>query len=393
MAFRRGRNKNASRVLEVNFGQNPAIPRRSKAEDKSKKLIKIYDPLLPERDWRRSGKTAPEKKMDVGLRLMRSARTCDGLVLVGRERVPVRVHRAVLAANSPFFEQLFFPRERRRSPAKGASSVCFSIAREKVVKEADEVASEEVNERMEEEEVKGKISKEVKDTTKEEMKEEVKSSFAEKLKNGEIDADVQIYDDMELTMVEVPEFNAFMEYCYTGRLSLPSFEVGMKMYKLASEFQMPNLNLDITAVIQNFITVDNALQLFFAISRDDCSVVKEFAKSFVIENAEKIFTKKNVFKDCSIADIVELLELRLKVREDTILTRVLEYADSSLGVGMDKGKRRKAMQAVLNLVNVKRVGAEGVRQARNSGLFKKDVLLEAVLANREVDKLLLPLLH
>eukprot|EP00826_Nyctotherus_ovalis_P011885 TRINITY_DN1309_c0_g1_i2.p1 TRINITY_DN1309_c0_g1~~TRINITY_DN1309_c0_g1_i2.p1 ORF type:complete len:369 (-),score=106.11 TRINITY_DN1309_c0_g1_i2:147-1253(-) len=368
MSLRRDKNKNMPRVFDISSSFTTVFNRQLRPENHLEEAKKSYTKV--------EGDILSGKKVDMGLKLMKSVRTCDGLVLIGRDRAAVKVHRAILAGNSPFFDRLFFPKEKGKEAGRNDSKISFCIAGEKLMEEMGEAAN-----------------KEVKDEGKEEVKEKVKSSLVEELKNGEIDVGIQVCDDMMLTKVEVSEFNVFVEYCYTGRLSLPSFEVGMRIYKLADKFQIPALGLDATAAILEFITVDNALQIFFTASDECYSVIKKFVESFIIENADKIFTKRNVFKDFSIPDIAQLLNLKLKVGEDTILARVLEYADSSLGVGMGKSERRKAMRVVLRLVNVRKIGAEGMRLASSSGLFKKSKLLEAVLANREADKLLLPLLH
>lgn len=311
----------------------------------------------------------PRKTANLGERLMLDERTCDGVVLVGKERVPVKVHKAIMAGSSLFFEKAFFSCEPPAEPPKehgpewDGKHVESKGDSDEVPKGTDVAMQEDEKNIEESKEVVGKDGK----------------------KKG--------ITEIELVELEPPEFKVLREFCYTGKLKLPSFDSGLAIYKIAEDFGVPSLKEETIVNIQNQLTANNTLDAFFACSAPTFRILREFIAAFVIEAAATIFARQNVLNKFSVPQVESLLKLELKVKEDVIMERVVEYAKCNLPAEMDKREKRKVLGPVLRLIDVSKIGANGMRLAKESGLFRKEKLMDAVLTSGLVAKYFTPADH
>jgi len=267
---------------------------------------------------------------ELGLELMRAKKTCDATILIGEERVPIKVHKGILAANSSVFEAMFFP----------------------------------------ENEVQDKESIDFTNSTEE-----------SKTKSN---------TPIELSKVEMPEFNLFLEYCYTGSCKISSFDIALKVYKLTITYNVLELGQNIADIIHKLLNIDNALEAFLLTSDQSYYPMYKMIVTFIIVNAASILTKPNVLNGFTIPELVSLLEFKLKVREDIILERVLEYVEHKYSPNMSKKEKRAEMAEVLRLINLSKVGTRGIKIAKDSGLFRKEELLDAMISSELVGRYFLP---
>jgi len=270
---------------------------------------------------------------ELALELMRAKKTCDATMLIGEERVPVKVHKAILAVNSSVFEVMFFPEN------------------------------------------------EVQD------KESINST------NSTEESKTKFNTPIELSKVEMPEFNIFLEYCYTGSYKLSSFDIALKVYKLAITYNVLELEQNIITIIHKLLTIDDALEAFSITSDQLYYSINEKIITFIMENAASIFTKPNILNGLTIPKLVSLLKFKLKIREDIILERVLEYVEHNYSQKMSKKEKREEIAEVLRLVNLSKVGTKGIKIAKDSGLFRKEALLDAMLSSELVDRYFVPSEH
>jgi len=292
-----------------------------------------------------------EKKVleNIGLKLIKSEKTCDGVILVGKERVAVKVHRAIMAGNSLFFENAFFPANFDVKMNEEQSSLLLEEEKDPVVKPWQQ-----------------------------------HSTFV-------VEAKTEPRFEVVLANIELPEFEVFKHYCYTGELNLSSFEIGTKVLKIADDFQMPELKKELINTMQSLITSKNALKAFF--NSEGNIMINEYAGMYLILNAKTILSEKNVLNELSIKQVASMLKLKLVIEEEAILEKVIEYATHNVPLNMGKKERRKMMSPIINLVNLRKLGVKGFQMAKDSKLFSKKELIDVLLSHRVIQKYLLPLQH
>ena len=268
------------------------------------------------------------KAKKLGVKLMQSEKTCDVTILIGKHRTITKAHKAVLAINSLYFEDLFFPEEK-----------------EPDVKTIDK-------------EQEPKISINNVNPT-----EESKSQIT-----------------IELPEIEVPEFEVFRKFCYTGSLELKAFDIALKVFKLADYFKASELKQDLISMIDTLLTPENIFEIFFITLNGSYHVIHEIVVTFIIEKATVIFSKQNLLNGLTTPDVISLLKFKLKVSSIILLERLLEYGKYNSKGNVGVKEMKKHMVPIFELVDFSKVGEKGMRLARDSGLVKKDKLLDVMLS-------------
>eukprot|EP01022_Parablepharisma_sp_SALTPOND_P004562 TRINITY_DN120533_c0_g1_i1.p1 TRINITY_DN120533_c0_g1~~TRINITY_DN120533_c0_g1_i1.p1 ORF type:complete len:372 (-),score=45.22 TRINITY_DN120533_c0_g1_i1:86-1201(-) len=211
------------------------------------------------------------------------------------------------------------------------------------------------------------------------------SPVLEKMYFPENDGREEMKDSVfEFKEIEPEEFKQFLEYCYTGRFFLTTVENGLKMYKLAIQLQMPELT---NLVLENFkrlITESNALRVFCGTGDAAYAPINMVVGDFIAEHAGAIFLKQNALNELKPEEMVKLLKFKLKVSEKLVLERVIEYVIKNTPNELTEKSKRRAMQSVIEMVKLEKLGAAGITQAMNSGLFRKKDLLTAMLKSKAV---------
>ncbi len=133
------------------------------------------------------------------------------------------------------------------------------------------------------------------------------------------------YPDIEKNL-----FQIFLNYIYTGKLTLNTIERGRDLYLLAHRFKMDNLLASCNQFLKTEVSIHNAFGLLEKIDREkEAKLYKEIIKK-IARNARNIFIEDNRdFIDLEPLDFFEILKSSLlNLREEEVIKGTALWLES-----------------------------------------------------------------
>jgi len=59
-----------------------------------------------------------KESIEFGEQIMKNEKTCDSTIIIGKDRIPIKVHKAILSNVSPVFRKIYFPEEDKKEEIK-----------------------------------------------------------------------------------------------------------------------------------------------------------------------------------------------------------------------------------------------------------------------------------
>ncbi len=185
--------------------------------------------------------------------------------------------------------------------------------------------------------------------------------------------------------VEPEEFKAILEFCYICRVDHLEFKKALRLYMLADQFMMDDFKQYLETFIVKSADKTNALTLYELTKEEHIfEKLHKAASDLICVHANDILQSEGVLNRIPKESVLEILRLPLQAFESIIMARIIEFVLANAGKDETKKQMRVSAKAILSLVNLKKLGAEGLRSALTSQLFRKGDLLAAVLGDRKL---------
>lgn len=185
--------------------------------------------------------------------------------------------------------------------------------------------------------------------------------------------------------VSSEDFENFLQYCYMGTVPRKNIAASLNLYTFADKYMVEGLKEALTPVINELITKDNAITIYYYTKEPLFSGFRKAAEFCICENALQIFSVLDLFNKIEKPLAIELMGLRLKVPHTILLDRVVERvlhnvsdADRTKD-GLKKLRRTEA--DILATVKLEKLDKEGLQVALQSGLFEKERIIKAMLVS------------
>lgn len=175
------------------------------------------------------------------------------------------------------------------------------------------------------------------------------------------------------------DFRLFLEFCYTGQiLNLTEFSI-LKLYKFAKIALIDDLIPHLVSHFENIVTIDNVIMLFQETSDPIYERLRTIVCTRFIEFAPNLLLRKNILNIVSIDTAIDILKLKVeKIPEKIILERVFEYVNENTDSWLPIKQKREMNKELIKIVQLDKLGSEGIEEAWGSGLFRKKDLLKAI---------------
>eukprot|EP00826_Nyctotherus_ovalis_P036301 TRINITY_DN3205_c0_g6_i1.p1 TRINITY_DN3205_c0_g6~~TRINITY_DN3205_c0_g6_i1.p1 ORF type:complete len:340 (-),score=103.70 TRINITY_DN3205_c0_g6_i1:110-1129(-) len=186
-----------------------------------------------------------------------------------------------------------------------------------------------------------------------------------------------------LSDVSPEDFENFLQYCYQGAVPRNNIAASLNLYTFADKYMVEGLKEALTPTINELITKENALTIYYYTKEPLFSGFRRAAESCICENALQIFSELNLFNKIEKPLAIELMSLSLKAPHTILLDRVIERVLNNVA-DADRTKEglkrlRKTEADLLATVKLEKLDKEGLQIALQSGLFEKDRIIKAML--------------
>lgn len=201
------------------------------------------------------------------------------------------------------------------------------------------------------------------------------SAFFEKLLFAESSEKI-IIDDLDPN-----EFEDFLDFCYTLEIHTKSPENILSLYKASLKYTMPEFTEYLTDYFSKNLTEKNVFKMFQMTDNQELIQLHDITTKYLCDNAKEIFKEGNILNELSKENVMKILKLPLKTFEITIMARTLDFINANTDKNKSKKENRAAMEDLLKLIQLEKLGAAGIQMALTSGMFKKEFLLQIAINN------------
>lgn len=185
---------------------------------------------------------------------------------------------------------------------------------------------------------------------------------------------------------DTPEdFENFLQYCYLGAIPWNNLAASLNLYTFADKYMVDGLKEALTKPINQLITKDNAITVYYYTRQPSFSSFRKMAEDFIYNNAKEIFSVPNLFNKIEKSLVIELLNLHLDVSQAVLLERVIECVMHNIPESERTKEKlrelRKKEADLLSMIRLNKLDINGLEAAKQSKLFTKEAIIAVVLAN------------